>query len=284
MEDFLCYIYSNRLFESLVSVNGDEIQIVHPGIRNIDGNPSFFNAKLRINDIPVTGNICVVKSSSDISFSGNNVVLYVVLDNDVLFDDTSVRVAVMKPLKNVYDTYFDLKKFEGCNNEIPCRKWMFAIPNIVKKDWMTALFVNYCCNEKDKTTKYIKKKKGLLKCKCLADMMDLYNDCFKKVDAKWRYIVFKAIPAMVAFGIELNDDNICENAYRCADQASEVIEYLSSDASAKFGIKTDSVVKWIAVVELENNYCSKKKCERCRLGCYIFRNADSIRSKINGKL
>ena len=66
-EDFLYYLWKQGKFdqELLSTTNGERVKIIHPGYRNDDSGPDFFNARIRIGDFLWAGNVEIHVRSSD---------------------------------------------------------------------------------------------------------------------------------------------------------------------------------------------------------------------------
>lgn len=66
-EELLQYIWENRLFKTgnQKTIAGEPVEIIHPGQRNADSGPDFFNARIKIGDTIWAGNIEIHKKSSD---------------------------------------------------------------------------------------------------------------------------------------------------------------------------------------------------------------------------
>jgi hypothetical protein len=90
-ESFLHYLWQFQYFNksSLVTTTSDEISIYHPGHRNTDAGPDFFNARIRIGPIEWIGSVEIhIHASGWMDHHHNtdaaydNVVLHVVWKND----------------------------------------------------------------------------------------------------------------------------------------------------------------------------------------------------------
>lgn len=90
-ERLLHFIWQNKLFNTkdLKTLNGSELQILDFGKYNTDGGPDFWNAKIKIDDIILIGNIELHIYASDWKLHKheqdkkyNNVILHVVFFND----------------------------------------------------------------------------------------------------------------------------------------------------------------------------------------------------------
>ncbi|PKP24340.1 MAG: DUF2851 domain-containing protein [Bacteroidetes bacterium HGW-Bacteroidetes-22] len=89
-EEFVYYLWQHRLLpQQLVTTQGEYIEVVHPGTRNIDSGPDYFNARLRIGDTLWAGNVEIHVKTSDWARHGHsgdkaydNVILHVVIQDD----------------------------------------------------------------------------------------------------------------------------------------------------------------------------------------------------------
>ncbi len=90
-EDFLQFIWQFRLFNSakLICSNGEELQVLHPGILNKHAGPDFSDARLIIDQVTWVGHIEIHLKSSDWLLHGHQhntfydgVILHVVYKHD----------------------------------------------------------------------------------------------------------------------------------------------------------------------------------------------------------
>jgi len=85
-EEFLHYIWQHKLYHpDLLTTNKEPIEVIHPGIKNTDGGPDFFNAKIKIENTLWAGNVEIhqneeewIKHSHHIDAAYDNVILHVV--------------------------------------------------------------------------------------------------------------------------------------------------------------------------------------------------------------
>ena len=67
MEKLLQYVWKHKLLplSSLLTAEGEEVEVVDPGMHNHDQGADFFNAKIRIGKTFWAGNVEVHLKSSD---------------------------------------------------------------------------------------------------------------------------------------------------------------------------------------------------------------------------
>ena len=105
-EDWLQFIWKlKRLPLNLQTVNGEVLQIIHPGKHNKESGPDFFEASIRINNILWSGNVEIHIRSSDWlrhkhqeDEAYNNVILHVVYIHDLEVYET-IRIEVTRSTK-----------------------------------------------------------------------------------------------------------------------------------------------------------------------------------------
>jgi hypothetical protein len=90
-EAFLYFLWQYQYFNksSLTTTDGESVQIVHPGFRNHESGPDFFNARLLINDVDWGGTVEMHLKTSDWlahrhqhDQAYDNVILHVVWQDD----------------------------------------------------------------------------------------------------------------------------------------------------------------------------------------------------------
>lgn len=158
MEDLMYYVWQQRLFSTITTLDDSPIEIIHPGLRNLDAGPDFFNAKVKIDGMIWAGNVEMhVKSSdwfrhnhhTDVTY--DNVILHVVLQADAVVQRTNgepIKTVVMHIPAEVMERFNKLTtqapySFSAirCTNELP------RIPSIIMQDWMTALATQRMLNK-----------------------------------------------------------------------------------------------------------------------------------------
>ena len=146
-EDFLQYIWKNRLFRLPLSlVTGEDVEVLDVGQHNHDSGPDFFNAKIRINRTVWAGNIEVHFKTSDWFMHGHhhdinyqNIILHVVYHNDVEvpgIEGASFPTAEIQFPVYIYENYNAILQ----NTEwIPCGKSARDIDPLILNLWLDRL-------------------------------------------------------------------------------------------------------------------------------------------------
>ncbi|WP_080239326.1 DUF2851 family protein [Spirosoma rigui] len=135
-ETFLYFLWQYQYFTrlALTTTDGDPVQVLHPGFRNFDSGPDFFNARLLIRDVEWGGTVEMhIKTSDWLSHrhqddrAYDNVILHVVWTDDRLAtgrrvdraDGTPLPTIELAPLTDtlLMDRY---ARLTGSPDAIPC--------------------------------------------------------------------------------------------------------------------------------------------------------------------
>lgn len=89
-ELFVIYLWENKLITgNLKTVDGEDVEILHPGFRNNDAGPDFSDARLKIGDTIWAGNVEIHLNASDwyrhnhqTDKAYDNIILHVVYQAD----------------------------------------------------------------------------------------------------------------------------------------------------------------------------------------------------------
>jgi hypothetical protein len=132
-EDFLHFIWNYKLYdqESLITTEGEPVEVVSPGTHNTHSGPDFFDARVRIGDTLWAGNVEVHVRSSDWIRHGHqndqsyrNTILHVVADHDVkVFNDihSEILTLVLKWPEWIEKNYRELiesNDWVGCASKL----------------------------------------------------------------------------------------------------------------------------------------------------------------------
>ncbi|MBQ9170128.1 MAG: DUF2851 family protein [Bacteroidaceae bacterium] len=150
MERLLHYVWKHKMFplKPLVTEDGQEVEVIDPGLHNHNQGPDFFNAKIRLGGTVCAGNVEVHLRSSDwyrhhheTDEAYNSVILHVVgeVDGEVRTQDgktlQQVRLDVPESIQRCYE---ELQRTEDYPR---CHRIISAISSVKTYQWMDALLV-----------------------------------------------------------------------------------------------------------------------------------------------
>ena len=152
-EEFLHYIWQFQKFDKtqLKTVDGEPLEIYHPGSYNLDSGPDFFAAKLKIGDQLWAGNVEIHLKSSDwyahrhqTDAHYDNVILHVVYEHDLdIFrkDESILPTLVLKAKisSGIQQNYLQL--FEKDHDWINCEKFFPNFNDFDIENWLTRLYI-----------------------------------------------------------------------------------------------------------------------------------------------
>ena len=139
-EEFLHYIWENRRFrnENLQTTSGENLQIIHPGRRNSDAGPDFFNAKIKIGETLWVGNVEIHCKASDwnkhrhqYDKAYDNVVLHVVENADAEISRTNGEIIPALVLRYPEALAQNYRRLLDAKSWIPCEESFHKIDPIV---------------------------------------------------------------------------------------------------------------------------------------------------------
>lgn len=146
-EELLYYVWQYKLFNvmNLKDNDGNVIEVVESGKRNVDSGPDFFNARIRIGNTLWAGDVEIHVHSSDYirhkhtqDAAYRSMILHVVYDNDL---ELNIGVPVLE-LKNVIPSYITerydfLRKSE---HKISCSSLQSEINYTLLFSWLERLY------------------------------------------------------------------------------------------------------------------------------------------------
>lgn len=144
-EEFLYYIWQQRLVfgTELRLTTGERLEIIHPGYRNTESGPDFFNARIRIDGILWAGNVEIHTRTSDWfrhhhtgDLNYDNIILHAVEINDTEIrrqDGSLMPTFVMAGSypSSYLERYRDLT--EGLSEKLACSKFIGGISPIIRE-------------------------------------------------------------------------------------------------------------------------------------------------------
>ena len=153
-ERLLQYIWQFQYFSNtqLVTADGEDLQIIYPGLLNSNQGPDFLEAKIIVGQIVWAGNIELHLASSDwhthkhsADKNYNNIILHVVWENDT---DAGLSFPVLELQNRV--SKFLLKRYDELMNAtgfIPCEKSILQVDLLTWKNWKDRLLAERLQNK-----------------------------------------------------------------------------------------------------------------------------------------
>lgn len=148
MEDLVRYVWKHRLFPltSLLTTDGQEVEVIHPGMENRSDGPDFFNAKVKIAGTLWVGNVEIHGKASDWLLHGHDtnkrydsVVLHVagMVDREIVrTDGTPIPQLELKVPEHIINNYAELRKTD---HYPPCYRVIPELGNIVIHSFLSSL-------------------------------------------------------------------------------------------------------------------------------------------------
>ncbi len=148
-EQLLQFIWQHSLYNptQLVTVEQEPVIVMHPGSLNTNAGPDFLNARIKVGNTTLAGNIELHIRSSDWQKHGhnadaayNNVILHVVLENDLQEHNPRIPLLILGShiSQSVLDKYGTLS---GQSASIPCASQLPFVRYITKEAWLSRLLV-----------------------------------------------------------------------------------------------------------------------------------------------
>lgn len=150
MEELIHYVWKHKIFPlaPLVTTQGQQVEVIDPGLANPHAGPDFFNAKLKLDGTLWVGNVEVHQLASDWMRHGheedaayNNVVLHVVGEADVEVrraDGTLLPQLLLPVPEHVASRYDELRRIDHFP---PCYQVVPHLSSLTIHAWLAALQV-----------------------------------------------------------------------------------------------------------------------------------------------
>jgi hypothetical protein len=160
-ERLLQFIWQFQYFnkQSLQTVNGDTVDIIFQGNYNTHQGPDFLQAKIKINQLVLVGNIEIHLLASDFIKHGHatdknyqNLILHIVYKNDLaehnqLLQQIPTIVLEDRIATLLLDRYNTLM---NVNQQLPCYNFLPALPTLAWLKWKETLAVERLTEKSNK--------------------------------------------------------------------------------------------------------------------------------------
>ena len=150
MERLLHYVWKHKMLplKTLTTSDGQEVEVIDPGLHNHNQGPDFFNAKIRLGGMLWAGNVEVhlrssdwYRHSHDSDPAYNSVILHVVgeIDGEVRNAEgktlPQVQLDIPQKIRQNYEELCRTEDYPRCHRIIP------SVPQLKVHQWMDALLV-----------------------------------------------------------------------------------------------------------------------------------------------
>ena len=151
-EDFIQYVWRTKRFSfyDLKTTQGESLEIIEAGSHNQNAGPDFLDAKIKIGDTILMGNIEMhlrssewVKHKHQLDPAYQNVILHVVLIEDQIINHTNESRIPCLELRSRVPPRLSKTYLKLLNNEnwIPCHNHFHKVPEIKLALWLDRLLV-----------------------------------------------------------------------------------------------------------------------------------------------
>lgn len=148
MEQLLHYVWKHKIFplKELLTTDGQQLEIIDPGLHNRNAGPDFFNAKIKLDGVLWVGNIEIHTASSDwtkhkhhLDQAYDSVILHVAtqIDTDVYRSNgqkiPQLQLTCPQSIKENYQELLAIDHYPPCFRLIP------SLSTFMLHSWMSAL-------------------------------------------------------------------------------------------------------------------------------------------------
>ena len=148
MEQLLHYVWKHKMLplEPLATSNGQQVEVVDPGLHNRNAGPDFFNAKVKIDGALWVGNVEIHDRASDWYAHGHdrdaaydNVVLHVCGEIDTPVCNSQGRLLPQLRLEVPGHVAAHYAELITADKYPPCYRIIPSLSKLVVHSWMSAL-------------------------------------------------------------------------------------------------------------------------------------------------
>ncbi len=141
------FIWQHSLYKvtELTTTGGEPLTIVHPGKINRDAGPDFLEARVKVGNTTLVGNVELHLKSSDWHKHGHqgngayqNLILHVVYENDrASVAENTPTVALKGHIAEGVIAHYD--KLMQAQGKLPCAGQLANVKDIIKEGWLSRL-------------------------------------------------------------------------------------------------------------------------------------------------
>lgn len=149
MEQVLHYVWKHKLYQKdLKTTDGVSIEILDPGLHNIDEGPDFTNAKVKVGNRVWVGNIEIHENSNDWykhkhdkNRVYNSVILHIVASNSREIKNQAGHVIPQCEIVYSKQIKENIEFLLNTDVSVPCCNYLRGISEIHKQSWLNSLLL-----------------------------------------------------------------------------------------------------------------------------------------------
>ncbi|PBQ32262.1 hypothetical protein CNR22_10925 [Sphingobacteriaceae bacterium] len=151
-EELLQFIWRHKLLKPvpLITKAGNTLTLLNPGELNVDAGPDFFNAKIKINELMLVGNVEIHILTSDWlkhrhqqDKSYNTIILHAVYEHDIDLDQNTkhnVEILELKPFIEE-TTLMMYEQLATAKAKLPCSKQLPLVSDLKFIGWIERMTI-----------------------------------------------------------------------------------------------------------------------------------------------
>ena len=148
MEQLLHYVWKHKIFplKELLTTEGQQLEIIDPGLPNRNAGPDFFNAKIKLNGVLWVGNIEIHSNSSDwakhkhhLDKNYDSVILHVATTIDSPVHRSNGQAIPQLQLECPSYIKENYKELMATDKYPPCYQIISSLSSFMVHSWMSAL-------------------------------------------------------------------------------------------------------------------------------------------------
>ncbi|MBK3518382.1 DUF2851 family protein [Carboxylicivirga marina] len=148
-EEFLHYIWQHKLYKpELITTDEQRIEVIHPGTKNTDGGPDFFNAKIKIGNTLWAGNVEIHYDEKEwymhqhhLDSAYDNVILHVVQQNGSNTINSKKREIPVCQIQINEELRLKYQQLQFNELWIPCEHDIANVDTFTLKQWIERLLI-----------------------------------------------------------------------------------------------------------------------------------------------
>jgi hypothetical protein len=148
-EEFLHYIWQHKLYKpETFTTKGHKIEVIHPGLKNTDGGPDFFNAKIKLDETLWAGNVEIHQNEKEwythkhhLDSAYDNVILHVVAETSPTTLNSKNREIPVYQIEINDELRIKYQQLHFNDQWIQCADVIADVNNFTLQQWINRLLI-----------------------------------------------------------------------------------------------------------------------------------------------